>query len=104
VVYNPNTKKSGGFGFVTIKNDEKVSKIMESEHFIKGARVDLKEALDKTNAKNKEEDEMKRKLFVGALPKNLPDSELKAFFENYGKIEKAYVIKDHRSGKTRGKP
>lgn len=102
-MYNPDTKKSGGFGFVSIKNDEKVKTIMSTDHFIKGAKIDCKEALDKENAKDKEEDERKRKLFVGALPKSLPDSELKAFFEQFGKIDKAYVVKDHRTGKTRGK-
>lgn len=64
--------------------------------------MDCKPALDKNKAKFKDEQERKRKLFVGALPKNLPDEELKAYFEQFGKVEKAYVVKDSKTGKTRG--
>lgn len=58
--------------------------------------------MDKTKAKNKDEEEKRRKLFVGALPKNLPDSLLREYFSKFGELEKAYVVKDSKTGKTRG--
>jgi len=51
----------------------------------------------------KDQEEQKRKLFVGALPKNLPDEELYSYFSNFGPVQKAYVVKDFKTGKTRGK-
>jgi len=36
------------------------------------------------------------------LPKNLKDNVLREYFEKYGKIEKAYVVKNSKTGKTRG--
>ena len=72
------------------------------QHIINEAKIDCKIALDKETARKKEESEMKRKIFVGGLPKNLPDSELNKYFNKFGKVEKAYVVKDGKSGKTRG--
>jgi len=59
--------------------------------------------LDKNEAKTKDEEERKRKIFVGGLPKNLPDAELSSYFRQFGKLQKAYVVKDFKTGKTRGK-
>jgi len=50
----------------------------------------------------KDKNELKRKLFVGGLPKNLPDDELHRYFSQFGEVQKAYVVKDFRTGKTRG--
>lgn len=50
----------------------------------------------------KDEEERERKIFIGGLPKNLPDSELYDYFQKFGEIQKAYVVKDFKTGKTRG--
>lgn len=59
-------------------------------------------ALDKNEAKIKDEKEREKKIFIGGLPKNLPDSELSEYFEQFGQLQKAYVVKDFKTGKTRG--
>jgi len=40
---------------------------------------------------------------VAGLPKNLPDSDLSGYFSQFGEVQKAYVVKDSKTGKTRGK-
>ena len=58
--------------------------------------------MDKDEARHKDDEERLRKLFVGALPKNLSDGELKAYFVQFGEVEKAYVVKNPKTAKTRG--
>lgn len=65
-------------------------------------QIDVKPALDREEAKKKAERERQRKIFVGGLPKNLPDEKLEQYFGQFGAIQKSYVVKDPYSGKTRG--
>ncbi len=103
VVFDPTTKKSNGFGFVTLDNAEDLEKLLAIDpHIINGNKVDCKQALNKTQAKNKQIDERPRKIFVGGLPRSVSDSVLVNYFNQFGPVEKAYPVKDHVSGKHRG--
>lgn len=81
---NAKTNTLSGFGFVTIDYQGDPAKIFQAEHYINDSKIDCQPALDRNQAKKKEEDERKRKLFVGGLPKNLPDSELYHYFLQFG--------------------
>lgn len=72
------------------------------EHTINQTKIDCQPALDRDEARVKEEEERKRKVFIGGLPKNLPDSDLSDYFQQFGEVQKAYVVKDPKTGKTRG--
>ena len=102
VVMDVATKKPSGFGFVTLFTQDDMDIILEMKHYIKGSHVDCKEALNKNEAKKKESEERQRKLFVGGLPKNLKDNVLFQYFDSFGPVQKAYVVKDFKSGNTRG--
>lgn len=102
VVTDPNTKKPSGFGFLTVCSQQDMEKILKIRHTINGSNIDCKAALTKSEARNKEVEERKRKLFVGGLPKNLSDETLHDYFSKFGKIQKAYVVKDFKNGSTRG--
>jgi RNA recognition motif-containing protein len=41
-------------------------------------------------------------IYVGNLPYNMGDSELRETFEEYGAVDSATVIKDRYTGKSRG--
>ncbi|MBN2543429.1 RNA-binding protein [bacterium] len=41
-------------------------------------------------------------IYVGNLPKDLSEADLKAAFEAYGQVESAKIIKDRYSGESRG--
>ncbi len=41
-------------------------------------------------------------IYVGNLPYNMGDSELREAFEEYGAVDSATVIKDRYTGKSRG--
>lgn len=103
IVRDVTNDKTSGFGFVRFGTEEGRNRILELSHQIKGISIDCKPALDKEKALEIQQNELKRKLFVGGLPKNLKDSVLRDYFSKYGKIEKAYVVKNSKTGKTRGK-
>ena len=43
-----------------------------------------------------------RKLFVGALPQEAKDSDIKEYFETYGEIENVNLKMDAMTGRSRG--
>lgn len=45
---------------------------------------------------------MAKKLYVGNLPFNLTDDELRDMFSEYGAVESATIIKDKFSGRSKG--
>jgi hypothetical protein len=75
---------------------------MGQHHELQQSQLDVKPALDRAQARNKEEIDRKRKAFVGGLPRNLPDHDLQDYFQQFGPIQKCYVVKDPNTGKTRG--
>jgi hypothetical protein len=94
--------KPSGFGFITVANQADADAIMGCHHELQHSQLDVKPALDRAQARNKEEIDRRRKAFVGGLPRNLPDHELHAYFQQFGSIQKCYVVKDPNTGKTRG--
>lgn len=94
--------KPAGFGFITTKNAKDAETILNATHTLNNSILDVKPALDRIQARDKEESDRRRKVFVGGLPKNFPDEQLKVFFEKYGPVQKSYVVKDPMTGKTRG--
>ncbi len=103
IVKDITNDKTSGFGFVRFKSEEARKRVLKINHNMKGIKIDCKPALDKEKAMEIQKNELKRKLFVGGLPKNLKDSILKDYFSKFGQIEKAYVVKNAKTAKTRGK-
>jgi len=100
---NGRSKSSSGFGLITVQMNEKLKKILtEGFIHIQEHKIRLEIAKSKNQAKEDFKSLKDRKIFVGGLPKNLKDSELEKFFEKYGPVEKAYVLRSNETGKTRG--
>ena len=92
------SKNSAGFGFIRILLNIESCDFLQKRHTINNCQLDLQLAVDREAAKQKEYEEQTRKLFVGGLPRNLPDSSLKEYFQQFGEVQKAYVVKDFRTG------
>ena len=127
-----NTNHPRGFGFITLKNEEKVSEVLCTQpHYICGKKVDCKIAIPKEllgNGKNKKLKKKKknegkgsssdsssgsknsnkstplymRKMFVGGLHPSLTTKSLIGYFSKFGKIEKGIIMTDKNTGKSRG--
>jgi len=78
---DPNTGRSRGFGFVLFAESPSVSKVLEEKaHLLHGRNIDPK------RAKARGGREPILKVFVGGLDPTVPESDIKAHFEEYGKV------------------
>jgi RNA recognition motif-containing protein len=53
-------------------------------------------------AKAREDSVLGKKLYVGNLPYNTNDADLRSLFEKHGRVESATVISDRETGRSRG--
>lgn len=54
------------------------------------------------NMKNDEPDPDTIKMFVGQIPRVFDEAQLRAFFEEYGRVHQLNVLRDKASGQSRG--
>lgn len=77
---NPTTGRSRGFAFIQFAGKDSVDRVlMSGPHMINGTQVEPKRVQARRSGYNK--------IFVGGLDPDLPESEIRAYFMNFGKIE-----------------
>jgi len=78
VKFDQLTGRSRGFAFVEFANASSVSEVLKQrEREIKGKKVEVKPAKSREN----------KKIFVGGLPADFAEEELRAHFEKFGKVD-----------------
>lgn len=88
-----------GYGFITFANIEDAFRFLEHQnHVIDGRTVEVKAAVPKSKGGG---GKPTKKLFVGGVPREVTNEELKAHFSQYGDIEDAAIVAD-QSGVSRG--
>lgn len=88
---------SKGFGFVEFENESCMQKVLAlNEHFLDGRQIDPKPAL------NRQLNRQREKLFVGGIPIDFTNKDMHKFFSKYGPLSDAFVVRDVRTGKSRG--
>ncbi len=90
----------------------KVEEVLKNQpHIIDGKQVECKIAIPKDNMNSittesgQSEDSAlynSRKIFVGGLHPLLRESEMRLYFENYGKIDQCVIMYDKPTGNSRG--
>ena len=82
-------KKHRGFAFVTIITESAYEKMSVQEHWLHGAKLEIKDALSKDDIIEQERmlTLIPRKIFIGGIPQETTREELCNYFEQYGSIE-----------------
>ena len=57
VVFDASSNRPGGFGFINFAEEDSLHKVLKINHMFLGVRIDCKIALDKDEAKFKDEQE-----------------------------------------------
>lgn len=85
-----------GFGFVTFLNEDDANAALAEQQTIDGRVVDVKRAVP--------EDSLPKlpKLFVGGLPQNIMDKDLRAYFKTYGPVSRVWIMLDKKTGRSQG--
>merc|ERR1712038_529613 len=80
-----------------VKSRKFLKKIMSAEEAVKNETMDTETG---ENAAAQDEDE--RKLFVGGLPQDAKDPEIREYFSKYGEIDVITLKTDQNTGRSRG--
>ncbi|XAR50263.1 hypothetical protein NMG60_11004542 [Bertholletia excelsa] len=106
VIYNRETDRSRGFGFVTMSTVEEAEKAVEMFH-----RYDLNGRLLTVNKAAPRGSQPERpprvfeptyKIYVGNLPWDVDNGRLEQVFSEHGKVVDARVVYDRETGRSRG--
>lgn len=102
IVYDPETKASRGFAFLKFSKKSGCDAVLSQAHIFKGAEIECKQAASKSESKRAFKEEKKRKIFVGALHPKATDRDLRDFFQQFGSLISAKVIRSADPKKNRG--
>ncbi|GFR45925.1 hypothetical protein Agub_g7384 [Astrephomene gubernaculifera] len=92
------TGKSRGFGFVTFLDANSATRALTVEHTIDGRRCEAKIALPK----GEPTPPRTTRIFVARIPPSVTEAQFRQYFEGFGKLQDAYMPKDHSKQGYRG--
>jgi len=93
---DPHTGRSRGFGFVQFTDASAVEKVVaQASHTLHGRHIDPK------RAKARGGREPIKKVFVGGLDPEVPESDIREYFKQFGKIEEIDLPFDKQKNQRR---
>merc|ERR1712038_1607873 len=99
VMKDPVTQRSRGFGFITFSSPDCVERVLTvASHSLDGKKIDPKHATPKSKSKANET----KKIFVGGVSQETSADEVKAYFNQFGKVEEAVMLMDQQTKRHRG--
>eukprot|EP00897_Mesotaenium_endlicherianum_P003041 jgi/Mesen1/2765/ME000170S01873 len=91
-----------GFGFVTFADPLVCDRVVQDKHVIDGRTVEAKKSVPRENVGSTARGPKTKKIFVGGIPPNITEDDLKAYFSKYGPVTEYQVMQDHATGRSRG--
>ncbi|XP_026467714.1 heterogeneous nuclear ribonucleoprotein 27C isoform X2 [Ctenocephalides felis] len=102
VMKNSESGRSRGFGFVTFADPSNVNVVLQNgPHSLDGRTIDPKPCNPRTLQKPKRGGGYP-KVFLGGLPSNVTETDLRMFFGRYGKVMEVVIMYDQEKKKSRG--
>jgi len=107
VMKDRNTGNPRGFGFIKFKDPECVDQVLSAKpHVLDDKAVDVKPCAPKDvqQKRNQEDAEFtsSHKIFIGGLPRDITEGEVKAFFSSFGSISDVSFAISKDDGKNKG--
>lgn len=86
------TKRSRGFGFIIYRNITDIDKALShATHVIDGKEVEPKRSVPREQTRIK-------KIFIGGLPPNTGEDDLRMYFGQYGTVAEVELLRDKETG------
>ncbi|KAK9726694.1 hypothetical protein RND81_05G231200 [Saponaria officinalis] len=106
VIYNRETDRSRGFGFVTMSTVEEADKAVEmfSSYELNGRLLTVNKAAPRGTRPERPPREFTPsfRIYVGNLPWDVDNDRLEELFSEHGKVLTARVVSDRETGRSRG--
>lgn len=106
VIYNRETDRSRGFGFVTMSTVEEAEKAVEmlNGYDVNGRLLTVNKAAPRGSRPERppRESEPSCRVYVGNLPWDVDSARLEQLFSEHGKVLSARVVSDRETGRSRG--
>lgn len=113
---DPATQRSRGFGFLTMKENSAIDKIVSQDHHnLDGKRVSfnvfyqlemtfiwLPHQIDPKRAIPRDEQDKTEKIFVGGISPEVNEEEFREFFTQFGTVLDATLMMERDTGRPRG--
>ncbi|XP_062816647.1 DAZ-associated protein 1 [Anolis carolinensis] len=114
IMKDKTTNQSRGFGFVKFKDPNCVGTVLASRpHTLDGRNIDPKPCTPrgmqpertrpKEGWKGSRSDSKSNKIFVGGIPHNCGETELREYFKKFGVVTEVVMIYDAEKQRPRGK-
>lgn len=93
-------QRSRGFGFITFAEPASVDNVLKVPiHTLDGKKIDPKHATPKNRPKQPNKT---KKIFVGGVSQDTSSEEVKAYFNQFGKVEETVMLMDQQTKRHRG--
>lgn len=100
IMKDPVTQRSRGFGFITFSEPASVDNVLKVPiHTLDGKKIDPKHATPKNKPKQSNKT---KKIFVGGVSQDTSAEEVKAYFNQFGKVEETVMLMDQQTKRHRG--
>lgn len=103
VMKNVESGRSRGFGFVTFSDPANMALVLSASvpHTLDGRTIDPKPCNPRSMQRPRKNLSWP-KVFLGGLPSNITETELRNFFSRYGKVMEVVIMYDQEKKKARG--
>jgi hypothetical protein len=107
IKYDETKQKSRCFGFIEFDNEDSMQGVIRDKddpgHTIDGKKIDPKIAQPPERQKPLPSSAQKvKKIFVGGVPPDLPESDIWEYFVQFGEVEEVALVTEKDSNKRRG--
>ncbi|KAK6924755.1 RNA recognition motif domain [Dillenia turbinata] len=106
IIYNRETDRSRGFGFVTMNTVEEAEKAVEmfDRYEVEGRLLTVNKASPRGSPppRPRRFSEPAFRIYVGNLPWEVDGAQLEQLFSEHGRVVDARVVSDRKSGQSRG--
>lgn len=93
-------QRSRGFGFITFSEPSSVDNVLKVPiHTLDGKKIDPKHATPKNRPRQLNKT---KKIFVGGVSQDTSADEVKAYFNQFGKVEETVMLMDQQTKRHRG--
>jgi RNA recognition motif-containing protein len=96
------TQEPLGFAFVEYADEAVARSVLSLKHFLDQREIDVKPfGLDK-DIEQQQEKTLRKKIYVKGIPEGCLQSTLLKVFSEFGSVERAFILQNHKSNTSRG--